>query len=101
MGDSNRPSLAKGSRSFSVVPEVTVTVTVGLLVAKRQFRAGVLIQNKSATIDIFIGENNAVTGASDGFRIEAGKSFFLDSQAEVWAITAADTAAVDGLEYHN
>ena len=91
--------LARGARDFNVVAAVTITDSATLIVPRRPGRVGVLIQNKDASTDVFIGPDNTVSGAADGFRIEANRSFFLDSQAPVWGIVASGTADVDGLEY--
>lgn len=94
-------NLAKGTREWTPISEVTVDTNATEIIPRRKGRVGALIQNKDASEDLFIGPDSSITGASDGFRIEANKSFFLDSQAPVFGIVASGSISVDGLEYHN
>lgn len=91
--------LAVAARNATAVGSTSVADSATLLVARRPDRNGVLVDNIHATKDMFVGFDPSLS-ISNGKLVPAGRSIFLETQADVYAIVGADTGTADAIEYH-
>ncbi len=91
--------LSVGARNWTTVGSTSIADTATLLVARRNDRNGCLVDNIHATKDMFIGPDSSLS-TSNGKLVPAGKSIFLETQGDIYAIVGASTGTADAIEYH-
>jgi hypothetical protein len=74
----------------------TVTVSAAVLIAANEYRRSILIQNLSATNDIYVGNSNVST--SNSIKIVPGDNITLYTRSAIYAVSSADTCDVRYME---
>lgn len=67
---------------------VTVTTGATVLVAANAFRTACTVTNRDASNSVYLGEDSTLTTAN-GYQLGPGESFTIDTNADVYVISAA------------